>query len=402
MRDGRGNRWDVLLPAAAAVVAAMMVWLAMTGAASMRERAALALEGRVLRLSHDAEAELRDRGLDAVGAVLSTLLERERGAVCGLSLHRSDGTLVAAVGQTRRPYREVQLFVGPAAWGGLPGREGRSGAGIPRGHGRGRLLLLVSLDEAAARAPLSARLLPAATAAVGFLLIVLAVVGGKLLVREEHRAQEQAEQRRLVSLGRAGAGLAHQLRTPLATLKGSCQLAIEDRPGAGVQKRLRTALEQCDRMEKLLGQLLDYTRPPQSEPERVELRPFLDELTTDRGEAVVTAAEGVAVVDPEHLRQILENLIDNAVKVAGDERVELSSRSTRARVEISVRDRGPGPGDDPETLFEPYVTTHSDGIGLGLPIARALAEANGGTLVLAVREGGGCKAVVTLPAAEVA
>jgi signal transduction histidine kinase len=378
----------------------MMVWLAVTGAANMRERAELALEGRVLRLSHDAERELRDRGLAVVSEVMSALLKRDEGVVRGLSLSRSDGTPVAAVGQTGPPSREVQLFVGPAAWGGVPVREGRSQAGLGRGHGRGRMLLRVFLDSAAARAPLSARLLAPATAAVGVLLVVLAAVGGKLLVREERRAQERAEQRRLVSLGRAGAGLAHQLRTPLATVKGSCQLLLESQPGPAGRKRLRSALEQCERMEKLLGQLLDYTRPPQSEPEDVELGPFLERVASGSSAVVITTGEGVGLVDPEHLRQILENLVDNATKANDGGNVEISSSVSRDRVEISVKDRGPGPGEDPENLFEPYVTTRSDGIGLGLPIARALAEANGGTLTLAAREGGGCQAVLLLPAAK--
>lgn len=394
------SRWDVILPTAAAVVAVMMVWLAVTGAASMRERASLALEGRVLRLSHDAERQLRDRGLGAVDEVLSTLLARERGVVLGLSLQRGDGTPVAAVGQTDPPSREIQLFVGPAAWGSTPGRERGVLPGVPRGHGRGRLLLRVFVGATAARTPLSARLMAPATAAGGFLLILLAAIGGRLLVREEQRVQEQAEQRRLVSLGRAGAGLAHQLRTPLATLKGSCQLLMEEGVGAGAEKRLLTALEQCDRMEKLLGQLLDYTRPPHNEPEEVEARPFLEDIATGRPGVVVTTAEGVVVVDPEHLRQILENLLDNAVRVGDGGKVVLSSLVARDRVVISVEDLGPGPGEDPESLFEPYVTTRSDGIGLGLPIARALAEANGGTLALLARDEGGCEARLTLPAAR--
>ena len=64
---------------------------------------------------------------------------------------------------------------------------------------------------------------------------------------------------------------------------------------------------------------------------------------------------------------------------------------------LFVRDRGVGPGEDPEHLFEPYVSGRASGTGLGLPIARTLAEANGGTLRLSERAGGGCEAALTLP-----
>lgn len=400
MRRAGTSRWDVLLPAGAAVVAAMIVWLGVTAAASMRERAVMALDGRVLRLSHDAEREIRDRGLEAVEGVLSALLTRESGVVRGLTLQRADGTAVATVGEARAPFREVQLFVGPTAWGGTPGGGGRSASAPSRGRGRGRLLLFVAVDADVARAPLSSRLLVPATVAVGCLLIAISAIGGKLLVREELRVVEEAEQRRLVSLGRAGAGLAHQLRTPLATIKGSCQLLAEDAPDSHAAKRLQTALEQCERMERLLGQLLDYTRPPQREPEDVAVLRLLEEVAAGRPGVVVTSAEGAVRVDPEHLRQVLENLVDNAVKAGAGETVELSSSSSKAHVQIRVADRGPGPGDDPESLFEPYVTTRADGIGLGLPIARALVEANGGTITLGERSGGGCEASLILPAAR--
>ena len=71
-------------------------------------------------------------------------------------------------------------------------------------------------------------------------------------------------------------------------------------------------------------------------------------------------------------------------------------------VRIAVVDRGPGPGAAPERHFEPYVTARADGTGLGLPIARTLAEANGGSLTLHEAPGGGCEAVLLLPASGAA
>jgi signal transduction histidine kinase len=239
--------------------------------------------------------------------------------------------------------------------------------------------------------------LPAAVAVSG-VLMVLALISGRSLVRVHEHQQRELSRRRLESLARAGAGLAHQLRTPLATIKGSTQLLLEtvDPASAG---RLGAVLEQCLRMERLLGELLDYARPLAAESVRVELGGLLQELSEQFPTVETSVAPGLAVrADPEHLRQILENLLTNALAVSPARTpvlVQVQARGSMA--ELIVADRGPGPGEDPERLFEPYVSGLESGIGLGLPIARALAESNGGRLGLRARAGGGTEAVLTLP-----
>ncbi len=430
----RGFRAGFWLPLAAAVTAVAMAALGAMALRAAHERDELALDGRVLGLAHAAETALREQGLEEADGVLAPLLEEASPDVVGLRLLDVRGEELVRLGETPAdaPRRTLVLFLGPGGRGG-PGGGGMTpgewrrlvrerfveggpdpvpGGGPPWAHrtgdgerpaGRrgGRYTLEVYLRPGAGRPPLTTRLVLPAAVAAGGVVFLLALVTGRLLDRERSRIREEAQRRRLESLGRAGAGLAHQLRTPLATIKGSLQMVAEGATDPLHRRRLEAAVVQAERMERMLGLLLDFARPPAPELEVVELRPFLEEVAGDRDGVTVEVPEGLEVlVDREHLAQILENLIDNALRVSppGDV-VEVAASPEGKRIRIVVADRGPGPGDDPESLFEPYVTGRADGTGLGLTLARNLAESNGGTLWLAPREGGGAEAILEMPRA---
>lgn len=394
------TRWNLWLPLAAGLVAASLLTLGITASRALRESRDLALEGLVMRQAHELERELREGGPEAAREILERSLREGPETITGLALLSPFGTVEVQAGSLQGPTREIELFLGPG-WRpngmGFPGMPGRGEPGL-RG---GRRTLRLVLSPTAARASLVERSVTPAAAGAGLLVFALAVLGGRLLVRQREEQARDAARRRLEGLGRAGAGLAHQLRNPLATLKGSIQLLLEA-PAPGSEKRLRAALDQAIRMETLIGQLLDYARPPRTEPVDLDLGPFLDELAGGDARLRVQAGGAPAArVDPEHLRQIVVNLLENARAVSPDgSGVEVTAHGgddREDRVQIVVADRGPGPGEDPERLFEPYVTGRADGTGLGLPIARALAEANGGSLLLRPRPGGGALAVLTLP-----
>ncbi len=402
------RRADVWLPAAGMVVASALVVLGAAAARALEDRHALALEGRTLRLAQRVERELREAGPAAAEDVLARRLAAEAGTVVGLALLDSAGNLQLRVGELpARGARDIELHLG-RGWHGGARQAGARQAGARQAGGRpgmpGRRVLRVAIDPAVLGQAASERLLLPVTAFSGFVLAALSVLGGRLLARRQRARQSAARHRRLEGLARAGAGLAHQLRTPLATIKGSCQLLLESTGKAG-EKRLQAVVSQTERMETMLRQLLDYARPPQAEPAAVNLEPAARELVElDRRVRSRVAPDLVAWVDPEHLREILSNLVDNALRAsvapeAGkrDHTVEVAAEIRGRYVEVQVADRGPGPGDDPGGLFEPYVTRRADGTGLGLPIARSLAEANGGHLELAARPGGGTRAVLLLP-----
>jgi len=394
-----------------------LVWIALAAAASeaARGRHAAALEGELLRQAHAIEAELRDRGPEAAEEVLASALARGEGRLSGLALLAHDGGVEIAAGRVAGDGTlQVEVLLGrswgPGAAGG-PGGRGR-GAHAP-GEGDGevtparavarRELRLVPSDAALTR-PWSERALLPAAALVALALVAAGRQVGRALDRERAAQAADAERERLSVLGRAGAGLAHQLRTPLATAKGRIQLLAESGAQPG-DRRLEQVLAQVERMERLLDRLLDFARPPEAQRERVELEAIGRELAAREGDVEARlAGAGAALVDPDHLQQILDNLIANARAAAGSGgRIELLARPAGpAAVELLVADRGPGPGPEPARWFAPYATGRADGTGLGLPIARALARANGGDLTLAARPGGGTEAVLRLERAEAA
>ncbi len=400
--DLRNFRWDVLLPSAAAVVAALLIGLASLAGYAFKQREAFALDGRVLGLAHRIESHLRETDQGAEQELLENLWQDVRPPVIGLCLKDGEGRSQASVGETEAvlPPRLINLFVAPM--GGPRGRpwntEFQRTPGQARGR-RGLRTLEVFLISGAGAPPLPIRLLLPSSIIVGLGLVALAVLGGRLLIRQRHEAEVEANRRRLEALGRAGAGLAHQLRNPLATIKGSAQLLRERLHGSEPRDRAQAIVDQADRMDRMLGALLDYARPPVPEASSVDLARSLSALAKDSPRVRVDIPDSVETrVDPDHLDHIVENLLSNALAHSSEDSfIEIAVHTNGDIVEIRISDRGPGPGDDPEELFQPYVTHRPDGAGLGLTIARTLAEANRGSLTLGHRSGGGTTAVLTLP-----
>ncbi len=403
--DFKVFRWDILLPTVAAAVAVMLIGLAGLTTYAFKQREAFALDGRVFGLAHHVESLLREVVPGDEQDVLDATWQEDHRPVIGLILKDGLGQSQAAVGVTGSDIkpREVGLFVGPT--GGPRGRpwgsDSSKGVGQPFGR-RGRRTLEVFLKPGTGNPPLPIRLLLPFSIGVGLGLFALAVLGGRLLIRQQYEAEAHADRRRMQALGRAGAGLAHQLRNPLATIKGSAQLLEEGLDEEAFRNRAGTIVAQADRMDRMLGTLLDFARPPTPEVSIVQLHQCLEELTRNVDRTTLDVPVSTTVeVDPVHLGHIVENVLSNALAHSpGDSVVEISGRTKGVTVEILISDRGQGPGDDPEELFQPYVTHRPDGAGLGLTIARTLAEANGGRLMLRGRQGGGTTAVLALPSGD--
>jgi signal transduction histidine kinase len=204
------------------------------------------------------------------------------------------------------------------------------------------------------------------------------------------------------------AGIAHEVRNPLAALDLFAGLLAEElaaRPEATHVTRIRAELAA---LTKVVEEFLDYARarPPLREP--VDLVQLLGEvadvvqpLAAERHVSINVEGGGSARADREQLRRAAVNLVRNAVEAApAASVVEIAGRDGEGEAVIEVADRGAGlSADARERLFRPFFTTKERGTGLGLALAKKVADAHGGTLALDAREGGGTVARLSIPSA---
>jgi signal transduction histidine kinase len=226
------------------------------------------------------------------------------------------------------------------------------------------------------------------------------------LLADEHRRATSSE--RLAAVGRLAAGLAHEIRNPIAAMRLKAENALAGDDNRRVSA-LKTILEQISRLDVLLRDLLAMTQPRPVQPAPTDLATFLDraiaghlELAARKGVMLETAAGDTTPTplwfDEEQMHRALDNLILNAIQSTPPEgtiKVEADSRD--GRISIRVRDTGPGvPESIRERLFEPFVTGRPDGTGLGLAIVREIARAHGGE-VRVTSDGGGATFEIDVP-----
>ena len=227
--------------------------------------------------------------------------------------------------------------------------------------------------------------------------------------RSESLAVQVASSERLAALGRVAAGVAHEIRNPIAAIRLRAENALASGDEQRRDRALRAVLDQVARLDRLSGELLTMTQRRQPALARCDLAALVRDCAEDHGEAAATAGvalqaagAGVAALDAALVRRALDNLVENAIRhTPGGGQVAISARLAGDRAELAVEDTGPGvPPELHASLFEPFVTSRPDGTGLGLAIARELVEAHGGRIVLD-RPGGtgqGARFVIDLPA----
>lgn len=204
----------------------------------------------------------------------------------------------------------------------------------------------------------------------------------------------------LASLGRMSAQLAHEIRNPLAAMRGSAQLLAQDVATDAPSGRLaQVLLRESDRLALLVEQYLKLARPPPPEARLQRLDTVvvetLEMLRLDPVATGVTIEERLEAVhgyaDAAQLKQVLINLLRNALVAAGrGGKVRVSVSGEAGRVRIDVWDSaGSIPPEDLHRIFEPFYTTHQGGTGLGLSTVHAIVKAHGGAIeVRSSREAG--------------
>ncbi len=215
---------------------------------------------------------------------------------------------------------------------------------------------------------------------------------------------QRVQQGKLASLGRLTASIAHEIRNPLTAISHAAQLLAESSSLEAQDHRLtQIILDHTARVNVIIENVLQISRRSQSKREVLSLAASVKKCLRDYRMAQglrenafqldVRIDHALVLVDPSHLKQILENLFSNALKYGQPQRGAVRVRVRRQRQEPCVEVIDHAPPIDSQTvqqMFEPFFTTSSSGTGLGLYIARELAELNQAKLEYEPVTGGGC------------
>ena len=228
-------------------------------------------------------------------------------------------------------------------------------------------------------------------------------------ITQRKRAEAQlAAQATLTQLGHLAAVVAHEVRNPLAGVRGSLEvLDARLQPPPKEREVIRTMIERLDALNAKLDDILRFARPQAPSVRVVEVGPIVRDAIASARAALMTGCPPIAFADEfclvsadaEMLRASLLNLLLNACQ-AGGPAVSVTAEPLGDVCRISVLDSGGGISDDVmDRVFEAFYTTKKTGTGLGLPIVKRLMELQGGTVTLRPRDGGGTIAELTLPLA---
>lgn len=232
-------------------------------------------------------------------------------------------------------------------------------------------------------------------------------------IREQEVAIRQYD--KMKTVGSLAAGIAHELRNPLTSIKALSELVPLKRDNAKFIEEFNEIVPaEIARMDQLISDLLDYARPKASEPKPVELANLIENLkllVRPKCESTQTTIghrleAPVVCADPNQLKQILLNLILNSLEametMAKSEgwpgRIEITSRNDAGWTVLELADNGPGMAEeDVAQVFEPFVSTKRGGHGLGLPIVEQLVRENQGTIQISSQPGQGTRIMLRLP-----
>ncbi len=218
-----------------------------------------------------------------------------------------------------------------------------------------------------------------------------------LVIEDLDRIEQQAQQLKLASMGRLSASIAHEIRNPLGAIRhanGLLNESLGDGAKPAQQRLARIVEDNTVRINRIVEDILSIARRDSAQIEEIDLASFFADFLPDfiaqqncQSSIISLELHSTEVMhfDPAHLRQIMINLLNNALRYAstkeGAIRIVWQLSPARRSFELLVADDGPGvPSQLTETLFEPFATTDSKGTGLGLYLTRELCNINEASL----------------------
>ncbi len=216
----------------------------------------------------------------------------------------------------------------------------------------------------------------------------------------------RVQQTKLAALGRLSASIAHEIRNPVGAMSHAAQLLAEAALGPQEKRLTEIITGNAERVSTIIANVMQLSRRDATRPERLQIGAWLEDfvpefratlqLGEERVHLVLPETDLEVRVDPTHLHQIAWNLCDNAARHSAELphlppfELRIGRLPSSGRPFLEVADRGPGiPDEAAERIFEPFFTARRDGTGLGLFIARELAQCNGALLLYEPRAGGG-------------
>ena len=226
------------------------------------------------------------------------------------------------------------------------------------------------------------------------------------------------ERDRLAALGEMAAGLAHEIRNPLGAIKGAAQCLDPSKLAGEEAEFVEVIVEEVNRLNGVVTAFLDYSRPLKQTFGPTDLQEVVSrtlKLIVNDVPKTVTIKEELSDslprvdADAEQLKQVLINLVQNAIQATGDKPGEIVIRTSKPerfgdfrapeQVELQVSDNGPGiPADQQLNIFVPFFTTKQKGTGLGLAICQRIVKNHGGTISVQSKVGEGSTFTIRLPA----